>query len=43
MSILGDEVFHPIHIKPLEIFYDFESKYADQGTQYKKADIEFKT
>ena len=40
MSILGDEVFHPIHIKPSGDFYDFESKYADQGTQYIKADIE---
>ena len=40
VSILGDEVFHPIHIKPSGDFYDFESKYADQGTQYIKADIE---
>ena len=40
VSILGDEVFHPIHIKPSGDFYDFDSKYADQGTEYIKADVE---
>ena len=40
VSILGDEVFHPIHIKPSGDFYDFESKYAGTGTQYLKADID---
>ena len=40
VSILGDEVFHPIHIKPSGDFYDFESKYAGKGTQYLKADID---
>ena len=39
VSILGDEVFHPIHIKPAGDFYDFESKYSDSGTEYIKADI----
>jgi len=40
VSILGDEVFHPIHIKPSGDFYDFKSKYAGAGTQYLKADID---
>ena len=40
VSILGDEVFHPIHIKPSGDFYDFESKYAGTGTQYLKADTD---
>jgi len=40
VSILGDEVFHPIHIKPSGDFYDFDSKYADQGTEYIKADVD---
>ncbi len=39
VSILGDEVFHPIHIKPSGDFYDFKSKYEGVGTQYQKADI----
>mgnify|MGYP003324051757 CR=1 FL=1 len=40
VSILGDEVFHPIHIKPSGDFYDFESKYSGTGTKYLKADID---
>ena len=40
VSILGDEVFHPIHIKPSGDFFDFESKYAGTGTKYLKADID---
>lgn len=39
VSILGEEVFHPIHIKPSGDFYDFESKYAGVGTEYLKADL----
>ena len=40
VSILGDEVFHPIHIRPAGDFYDFDSKYSDSGTSYIKADIQ---
>ena len=39
VSILGDDVFHPIHIKPSGDFYDFDSKYNNKGTEYIKADL----
>tara|TARA_B100000686_G_scaffold346862_1_gene434366 strand:+ start:2254 stop:3213 length:960 start_codon:yes stop_codon:yes gene_type:complete len=39
VSILGDKVFHPIHIKPSGHFYDFESKYKSNETEYLKADL----
>ena len=39
VSILGEEVFHPIHIRPAGEFYDFDSKYSDMGTEYIKADL----
>ena len=39
VSILGEEVFHPIHIRPAGEFYDFDSKYSDTGTEYIKADL----
>ena len=39
VSILGEEVFHPIHISPAGEFYDFDSKYSDTGTEYIKADL----
>ncbi len=39
VSILGDKVFHPIHIKPSGHFYDFESKYKSHETEYLKADL----
>ena len=39
VSILGDDVFHPIHIKPSGEFYDFDSKYVNKGTEYLKADL----
>jgi D-alanine-D-alanine ligase len=39
VSILGDEVLHPIFIQPSGEFYDFESKYSNSGTQYIKADL----
>ena len=32
-------VFHPIHIKPSGHFYDFESKYKSNETEYLKADL----
>ena len=39
VSILGEEVFHPIHIKPSGQFYDFESKYNSLETEYLKASL----
>ena len=39
VSILGSEVLHPIHIKPAGAFYDFDSKYANLGTEYIKAEL----
>ena len=39
VAILGDEIFHPIHIQPAGEFYDFNSKYASSGTEYLKADL----
>ncbi len=39
VSILGDKVFHPIHIKPSGHFYDFESKYKSNETEYLRADL----
>jgi D-alanine-D-alanine ligase len=39
VAILGDEIFHPIHIQPAGEFYDFNSKYASSGTEYIKADL----
>ena len=36
---IGEEVFHPIHIRPAGEFYDFDSKYSDTGTEYIKADL----
>ena len=39
VSILGNDVFHPIHINPAGDFYDYDSKYSNSGTQYVKADI----
>lgn len=39
VAILGDEIFHPIHIQPAGEFYDFNSKYAASGTEYIKADL----
>ena len=39
VSILGDDVFHPIHIIPSGDYYDFDSKYNDKGTEYIKADL----
>ena len=39
VSILGDKVFHPIHIKPSGQFYDFESKYNSLETEYLKANL----
>ena len=41
VSILGDEVFHPIHIKPSGQFYDFESKYNSLETEYLKANLKY--
>ena len=39
VSILDDEVLHPIFIQPSGEFYDFESKYSNSGTKYIKADL----
>ena len=39
VSILGNEVFHPIHIQPAGDFYDFNSKYSSSDTKYIKADL----
>ena len=39
VAILGNEIFHPIHIQPAGEFYDFNSKYAASGTEYAKADL----
>ena len=39
VSILGDKVLHPIHIKPSGTFYDFKSKYESKKTEYLKADL----
>jgi len=39
VSILGDKVLHPIHIKPSGSFYDFNSKYESNKTEYLKADL----
>ena len=39
VSILDNEVLHPIFIKPSGDFYDFESKYSSSGTEYIKADL----
>jgi len=39
VSILGEEVFYPIHIKPSGSFYDFKSKYESNETEYLKADL----
>ncbi len=35
----GEDVFHPIHIKPSGDFYDFDSKYNNKDTEYIKADL----
>ena len=42
VSILGEKVLHPIHIKPSGSFYDFNSKYESSTTEYLKADIDDK-
>ena len=39
VSILGQKVLHPIHIKPSGSFYDFKSKYESNKTEYLKADL----
>ena len=39
VSILGEKVLHPIHIKPSGSFYDFKSKYESNKTEYLKADL----
>lgn len=39
VAILGNEIFHPIHIQPAGEFYDFNSKYASSGTEYTKANL----
>tara|TARA_Y100001970_G_scaffold278206_1_gene383574 strand:+ start:4890 stop:5849 length:960 start_codon:yes stop_codon:yes gene_type:complete len=39
VSILGDRVLHPVHIKPAGTFYDFKSKYESKKTEYLKADL----
>ena len=39
VAILGNEIFHPVHIQPAGEFYDFNSKYAGSGTEYAKADL----
>ena len=39
VAILGNEIFHPIHIQPAGEFYDFNSKYAASGTAYAKAKL----
>ena len=39
VSILGDEVFHPIDIRPSGSFYDFKSKYESNKTEYLMADL----
>ncbi len=40
VSILGDKVLHPIHIKPSGSFYDFKSKYESDTTEYLKAELD---
>lgn len=39
VSILGEKALHPIHIKPSGSFYDFDSKYESNKTEYLKADL----
>ena len=39
VSILGEKVLQPIHIKPSGSFYDFKSKYESNKTEYSKADL----
>ena len=39
VSILGDKVLQPVHIKPNGSFYDFNSKYVSNKTEYFKADL----
>ncbi len=39
VSILGDEVLHPIQIKPSGEFYDYQAKYESDKTEYLKADL----
>ncbi|MBJ13080.1 MAG: D-alanine--D-alanine ligase [Candidatus Marinimicrobia bacterium] len=39
VSILGQKVLHPIHIKPSGSFYDFKSKYESNTTEYLKAKL----
>jgi len=39
VSILGEKVLYPIHIKPSGTFYDFKSKYESNKTEYLKADL----
>ena len=39
VSILGEKVLDPIHIKPSGSFYDFKSKYESNKTEYLKADL----
>tara|TARA_Y100000739_G_C20559768_1_gene442523 strand:+ start:382 stop:1341 length:960 start_codon:yes stop_codon:yes gene_type:complete len=39
VSILGEKVLHPIHIKPSGSFYDFKSKYESNKTEYLKAEL----
>lgn len=39
VSILDNEVFHPIYIVPSGEFYDYDSKYSNLGTEYIKADL----
>ena len=40
VSILGDKVLHPIHIKPSGSFYDFKSKYESNKTEYLRLELE---
>lgn len=39
VSILGNEVLHPICIEPAGEFYDFDSKYSSSKTKYTKAEL----
>jgi len=39
VSILGDQLLSPIYIKPSGSFYDYESKYLSNTTEYLRANL----